>query len=83
MRNLRKLLATIVLALALGAPAYAGDVPCPPAPPPPPPIVVPISGGDNSVVEAPASSGPETTGTPYCDLSQLAIHLIWGVLSIY
>ena len=82
MRNARKLFATILLTLALGAPAYAGDVPCPPAPQPPP-ITIPVGSGDNSGVAAPAAGGPETPAAPYIGLSQLAIDLICGVLSIY
>ena len=83
MRNVRRLFATILLVLALGAPVYAGDVPCPPAPPPPLPIAGSLPSGDNPGLAAAVPSSSETPTAPYSGLSQLAIDLIWGVLSIY
>jgi hypothetical protein len=64
MKQLRLLFATIVLALALGIPAYAGDMgfPTSPPPPPPPPPSAPSVQGEtaDSAVAAPAPGDVQT-----------------------
>jgi hypothetical protein len=80
MRSPRKVFAPILLALVLGAPAFAGDMDSPPSVPPAP--VKPAS--------APAPDNSETPSVPAepsisdeLDPSRLAFDLLCRVLSIY
>lgn len=77
MKNVPKLLAAILLALALGAPAYAGDMPCPPSPPPPPP--------ENSQAVPPGASDSQTPAAPddIIDPTTVAFDLLYSLLSMY
>jgi len=78
MRNVQKLLAAILLALALGAPALGGDMDCPPIAAPAPPVITSPS------VPAPAPSDSTTLLAPdqAVDTTTLILNLLLGVLSI-
>lgn len=70
---MRKILGTLVLVLALCAPAFAGDIPNPPAPQPPPPSIT---------TGAPTANGhiqnDDTDG-----LTETVLNLIESLLALF
>jgi hypothetical protein len=77
MKNLKVLSAAIVVAFALSAPAYAGDVLTPglTSPPPPPRLLTqPLVGISNPDVP---STTPGNTETPKL------VDLLWAIISIF
>lgn len=86
MRNVQKLLAAILLALVLGASAYAGDMDAPPTPPPPPPIAAAATGDIQSPTIpalAPGNSATPSAAEAVVDTRTLLFDLLYGVLSMY
>lgn len=83
MRNLKRLCASLSLALALSIPGLAGDVQTgsPKEPPPPPKMVIETSEGDTSSTTATVSEVNDATSVD--PLTELALALLNGVLSIF
>jgi hypothetical protein len=69
---MRKTLRASVLVLALCAPAFAGDIPMPPAPEPPPP----------SVTAANQVTGGETLTTESNSLTETVLSVITSVVAL-
>ena len=77
MRKIRQLIIAVLLALMLGAPAFAGIVDCPPEPPPPPPSAMAMG-----IVDTPPSDAVPVT--PATDpLVDVALNLLQGALSLF
>jgi hypothetical protein len=76
MRKLRQLIIAVLLALMLGAPAFAGIVDCPPTP------VAPPSTATTEIADTPPSDAQPVT--PANDpLIDVALSLLQGALSLF
>jgi hypothetical protein len=81
MKNLRKLMAAILLAFALVAPIAAGDMSDPPAPPPPAANGAGTGDSENSARTTTGDIKPPSD--PDVSTTTLLFELLYNVLSIY
>lgn len=78
MKTMKRLFATMLLAMALGATVHAGDMDCPPLPPPDH-----ITAGVTSpVTDGQENQTPTASDTGF-DVSTVAIEVLWDLLSMY
>jgi hypothetical protein len=80
MKNLRKLVVTVIFTCVLALPAFAGETHCPPEAPPPPPGV---TQGPGMPSIAPGDMGTPTAANSQTSFSELAACVLESILPLF
>lgn len=75
MKSLKAICATVTIALALGVPAYAGDVQTPGKP-------LPVPGAVKTTNITPETTGLSSQSETDAGIAEL-VHLLWALASLY